>query len=230
MKKYLYFGEEVKGYDIPVINEREARAAAGILFLFGMVSFFNSYLLHDFRFTKIFVTIFMVDFFIRVLINPKYAPSMILARLFIRHQTPEYAGAPQKRWAWSIGLMLAILMFAIIVIFEWMTPVKIIICVICLGLLFSEAAFGICIGCKLYHIFNRETQYCPGGNCVVKQKEKIQTISRAQAAILSFSILLFSSVTYVSLTEKEQKITQNSKFLAGKCASGKCGSGKCGGR
>ena len=36
----LQFGEIIEGYTIPVINERVARAGAGILFLFGMVSFF----------------------------------------------------------------------------------------------------------------------------------------------------------------------------------------------
>ena len=32
--KNIKFGETVKGYDIPVLNEREVRAAAGILFIF----------------------------------------------------------------------------------------------------------------------------------------------------------------------------------------------------
>ncbi len=228
MKKYLYFGEQVNGYDIPVLNEREARAAAGILFLFGMVSFFNSYLLHDFRFTKIFVTVFMIDFFIRVVINPKYAPSIILARFFIRYQVPEYVGAPQKRWAWSIGLALAVVMFFIIVVFEWMTPIKIAICLICLGLLFSEAAFGICIGCKLYHFVKKETLYCPGGNCEIQHRNNTQKISGLQAVILSFSLLLFTSITYISLSSKGQEIVPN-KFSAGKCATGKCSSGRCGG-
>jgi len=33
MKKIIKFGEEVEGYSIRVLNERELRAAAGILFL-----------------------------------------------------------------------------------------------------------------------------------------------------------------------------------------------------
>lgn len=228
MRKYFYFGEQINGYDIPVLNEREARAAAGILFLFGMVSFFNSYLLHDFRFTKIFVTVFMIDFFIRVVINPKYAPSIILARFFVQYQAPEYVGAPQKRWSWSIGLALAVIMFFIIVVFELMTPIKIAVCLICLGLLFSEAAFGICIGCKLYHFVKKETLYCPGGNCEVQRRDNIQKISALQAVILSFSLLLFTSITYISLSDKSQERIPG-KFSAGKYATGKCSSGRCGG-
>ena len=33
MSKIIKFGEDVQGYSIPVLNEREIRAAAGILFL-----------------------------------------------------------------------------------------------------------------------------------------------------------------------------------------------------
>ncbi|MCK5535707.1 MAG: DUF4395 family protein, partial [Bacteroidales bacterium] len=107
MKQYIYFGETVDGYDIPVLNEREARAGAGILFMFAMVSFLNSYLLHDFTFTKVFVSVFMVDFFTRIFINPKYAPSLILGRIFVQNQAPEYVGAPQKKFAWYIGFVLS---------------------------------------------------------------------------------------------------------------------------
>ena len=33
MKNIIQFGEEVEGYTIPVLNEREIRASAGIYFL-----------------------------------------------------------------------------------------------------------------------------------------------------------------------------------------------------
>jgi len=74
--------------------------------MFAMVSFLNSYLLRDFAFTKIFITVFMVDFFIRIFINPKYATSLIFGRIFVQNQTPEYVGAPQKKFAWYIGFIL----------------------------------------------------------------------------------------------------------------------------
>ena len=38
MSKIVQFGENVEGYNIPVLNEREIRAAAGILFLFMFIS------------------------------------------------------------------------------------------------------------------------------------------------------------------------------------------------
>ncbi|MEA3434256.1 MAG: DUF4395 domain-containing protein [Campylobacterota bacterium] len=218
MKKHIYFGEMVNGYDIPVLNEREARAGAGLLFMFAMISFLNSYLLHDFTFTKIFVTVFMVDFFIRIFINPKYAPSLILGRLFIQNQTPEYVGAPQKRFAWAIGFLLSVFMFFMIVVFEIMTPVKIVICILCLALLFSETAFGICLGCIVYHwVYKKSPHYCPGDVCEIKQKEEIQKISKLQLAIISIFLLVVVSFTAISLDQVPVNKTM-------KCASGKCGS------
>jgi hypothetical protein len=37
LNKIIKFGEDVAGYNIPVLNEREIRAAAGILFLINVV-------------------------------------------------------------------------------------------------------------------------------------------------------------------------------------------------
>ena len=191
MNKYLHFGETVAGYSVPVLNEREARAAAGILFVFAMLSFLYAYTYMDFRYTRIFVTFFMLDFFIRVVINPAYAPSLIAGRFFVSTQTPEYVGAAQKRFAWSIGLILSIVMFTLIVILEMMTPIKIWICLACLILLFSETAFGICIGCVLYNwLFPNKAAYCPGDMCVAKIKQPIQRINWLQAllAVTAFGV------------------------------------------
>lgn len=218
MKEHIYFGETVNEYDIPVLNEREARAGAGLLFMFAMISFLNSFLLHDFTFTKIFVTVFMVDFFIRIFVNPKYAPILILGRIFIQNQTPEYVGAPQKRFAWAIGFSLSVVMFFMIVIFEIMTPIKIVICILCLALLFSETAFGICLGCIVYHwTYKKNPHYCPGDVCKIRQKEDIQKISKLQLAIISIFLLAVISLTTINLNQTPIHKTM-------KCAPGKCGS------
>lgn len=43
MKLLTEFGEKVDGFDYRVINEREARASAGLMFLLGMLSLFSVY-------------------------------------------------------------------------------------------------------------------------------------------------------------------------------------------
>ena len=129
--KIFSFGEKVEGFDVKVLNEREVRASAGILFFFAMISFMNALLLGNFYMTKIFVIIFMADFFIRIFINPKFSPSLILGRFFVKNQKPEYVGAPQKKFAWSIGLFLVTIMFITIVILEIFSPLNGNICILC---------------------------------------------------------------------------------------------------
>jgi len=132
-------------------------------------------------------------------------------------------GAPQKRFAWSIGFMLSVVMFLIIVVFEWMTPIKIAICVLCLMLLFSEAAFGICIGCIVYHwVYKKSPHYCPGNVCEIKEKEEIQKVSKLQLAIVSIFLIFIVGIT-TNILKDAQK--QQTEFSSMKCASGKCGSG-----
>ena len=218
-KTHMYFGEEVEGYDIPVLNEREARAGAGLLLLPAIFSFSNAYITHHFLFTKIFVTFFMIDFFIRVLVNPKYAPTLILGRILVQKQKPEYVGAIQKRFAWSIGLLLSVVMFIIIVILELMTPIKIAICLLCIGLLYSEAAFGICLGCIVYFkITKTNPQYCPGNVCILQTKEEIQQVSKVQWIILGMFIVI--GIALFSLYSKHDDVMIDNTM---KCESGKCG-------
>ncbi|MEA3371800.1 MAG: DUF4395 domain-containing protein [Campylobacterota bacterium] len=180
------FGEKVDGYEGLVLNEREARAAAGLLFLFGMLSFLNSFMLGHFVFTQYFVGFFLFDFTIRI-INPNYSPSLLLGRFFVQNQVPEYVGAQQKRFAWSIGFFLSLVMFYFVVIEPQMNPMKIVICVVCLMLLISESAFSICLGCKIYNLIKKDrATNCPGGVCEVKEKERVQTFNTAQKAVVSF--------------------------------------------
>lgn len=197
MRNFFQFGEQVAGYAVPVLNEREARAGAGLLFGAAMPSFVYAYMTMDFRYTQLFITFFMLDFLTRVLINPRYAPSLIIGRLFVANQTPEYVGAAQKRFAWSIGLILSIIMFVIVVIMEIMTPIKIWICSLCLLLLFSETAFGICLGCVLYRwVVRTPPELCPGNVCTTRQKEPIQTFSTAQILIATVTLSVFGTLFY----------------------------------
>ena len=96
MKKIVQFGETVEGYNIPVLNEREIRAAAGILFLFIFISLMLILFNRDFLLAKYSITLFLTDFIIRVFISPRYSPSLIIGRLIVRNQVPEYVGAKQK--------------------------------------------------------------------------------------------------------------------------------------
>ena len=102
MSKVFRFGEDVEGYAIPVLNEREIRASAGILFLFTFMSLMLIIFKQNFLLIKYVITLFFLDFIIRVFVNPKYSPTLIIGRLVVRNQVPEYVGAKQKKFAWKL--------------------------------------------------------------------------------------------------------------------------------
>lgn len=185
MKKLIKFGEDVEGYNIPVLNEREIRAAAGILFLATFTSLMFILFKGNFVPIKYVIILFLTDFLIRVFINPKFSPTLILGRLIVRNQTPEYVGAAQKKFAWIIGVVLSATMFVFFIFVNAYSPITGITCLICLIFLFFESVFGICLGCKFYPLFFKDkVQYCPGEVCDMKQKQDTQKTSGSQLLIL----------------------------------------------
>ena len=195
MSKIIKFGEDVEGYNIPVLNEREIRAAAGILFFMMLVSILKVIFTGDFLMLKYAIILFLTDMLIRVFISPRFSPTLIIGRLTVRNQVPEYVGAKQKLFAWIIGVVLASIMFILMVIVNSYSPITGIICLICIVFLFAETSFGICIGCKFYSlIYKEKAQYCPGEVCDVKSRQEIQKTSWPQLLI----VLVF--IAYIVLT------------------------------
>ena len=195
----IKFGEDVEGYGIPVLNEREIRAAAGLLFLLMFTAIAAAVTKGTFVPLKYAVALFLPDMLVRVFVSPRYAPTLVLGRLIVRNQVPEYVGAPQKRFAWIIGVVLASVMFVLVLVMNTYSPITGLICLACLIFLFCETAFGLCIGCKIYGLVRREkAQYCPGEVCEVGARQPIQRTSGAQlltvlamAAYLALVAVLF---------------------------------------
>jgi hypothetical protein len=185
MNQIIRFGEDVEGYDIPVLNEREIRASAGILFLMLFISLMLILFKGQFLLFKYGITIFLADFVVRVFVNPRFSPTLIIGRLIVGRQRPEYVGAAQKRFAWIIGLALATVMFVHLVIVNATSLITGLVCLTCLIFLFFESAFGICLGCKVYPLFHKgKPQYCPGEVCDVNARHDIQRTSTAQISIV----------------------------------------------
>lgn len=195
MNKIIQFGENVEGYNFRVLNEREIRAAAGILFLATFLSLMFILFKNNFLPIKYVLTVFLTDFIIRVFINPRFSPTLIIGRLIVHNQTPEYVGAQQKKFAWIIGIVLSATMFILMVIVNSYSPLTGVICLICLAFLFFESAFGICLGCKFYPLFFKEKpQRCPGEVCDIISKQNIQKTSWIQL----FVVLIFIAVIFLT--------------------------------
>ena len=194
MNKLIQFGENVDGYNIPVLNEREIRASAGILFLATFISLMLIVFKNNFLPIKYVITFFLTDFIIRVFISPRFSPTLIIGRLIVSKQVPEYVGAQQKKFAWIIGVALSATMFIFMVVVNSYSPITGIVCLICLVFLFFESAFGICLGCKFYKIFYKEkAQYCPGEVCDAKSRQAIQKTSAVQV------LIIFAFIAYIVL-------------------------------
>ena len=195
------FGEAIDGYPIRVLNERAVRAAAGLLLVGAMTSFMNAMLLGNFQPTRFFVMVFTMDMAIRVFINPLYAPSMIVGGWVVRYQTPDWVGAPQKRFAWGMGLVLGMVMFWTMGINQVVGPINMLVCGTCLTLMFFESAFGICLGCKVYNLFNKEkAQFCPGGVCEIPVAPPKRLGLAKMAVLVAFVGYAFLAQKWVTST------------------------------
>ena len=194
----IKFGENVEGYSIPVLNEREIRASAGILLLLISISIMRVAFKGDFLMLKYFVVIFISDFIIRVFVNPKFSPTLIIGRLIVSNQAPEYVGAAQKRFAWIVGLSLSTIIFCLLIVINAHSFITGSACIICLIFLFCESAFGICWGCLFYRWFYKEkAQYCPGEICDATKRKELQKISHGQILFL-LGFIAFVLVTGVT--------------------------------
>lgn len=185
MNKTIQFGEFVEGYPVPVLNEREIRAAAGMLFLATLLSLLFILFRGNFIPIKIVIPFFLADLLIRVFVSPRFSPTLIAGRLIVGNQIPEYVAAKPKRLAWLIGIALAGTMFVLMVVMNTFGPVTGITCLVCLVFLFFESAFGICLGCKFYSLIYREPPtLCPGEVCEARSRQEIQRTSAAQWLVL----------------------------------------------
>ena len=201
----LNFGEKIDGYDYKVINERDARASAGIMFLLGILSLFTVHLYRTIFWAELFSITFIIEFFVRVLINPKYAPYMLIGGLVASNQQPDWVEARPKKFAWLLGMKLGVIM-TYYIIFDIITPVRLGICWLCLFLMYVESVFGICLGCLLYKKLKWKTYNCPGAICDVPSPPYNK---RKLVIIAAFLGLFF--LTYVSL--KSYKFNEKPKII-----------------
>lgn len=159
-------GQWVDGIGTPVVNERAVRASAGILFLAGFAAWHYSVITGDIRPLQAFGVAFAVEMYLRLFVGTRLTPTLALGTLITRPQRPEWVEARSKQFAWILGFGMALTgCFAL----GWLGLAPAIaqtICAICLALLFTEAAFGFCLGCVLARRFARERPtLCSGDTC-----------------------------------------------------------------
>lgn len=168
---------EIHGKPAPygVLDERAIRATAGIKFFIGMMTLMYTFLTKDFTLVQIVLPLFFLNFLILVVWWPAYSPVSMIGRFFVQNQVPEYVGAIQKRFAWSLGLIMSTAVMILIFWFSISGFLPLFLCSICLLFMWMETSLGICVWCKIYFFFintwilkqPEHRPACPGGACTV---------------------------------------------------------------
>ena len=119
-RRGLRVGQRISGLVVngralyaPVYNENEVRAAAGLTMVIGAVAFSYAYFDHLFLPLKIVTSFFLVEFLIRVTIGFQFSPIRVVAWAMTRSQSPDWVSAKPKRFAWTLGLLMATAMTVI---------------------------------------------------------------------------------------------------------------------
>jgi hypothetical protein len=197
-EKIIRFGEEVSGYTDPVLNEREIRAAAGIMFVLLFIAFMMILFKNDYLMVKYVIVAFFGDFILRVMVSPRFSFMLIIGRMIVSQQAPEYVSAPPKQFAWKIGLALSGLMFLLLVLMNSASIITLSSCFICLLFLFFESAFGICLGCLFYGVlYKNKDLHCAGAICEKRAKASIQKTSGLQLLIVFVSLVVIATVIII---------------------------------
>ncbi len=134
-----------------VFNENEVRAAAGLTMVTGAVAFSYAYFDKQYVPLQAVATLFAVEFLIRVTVGLRYSPFGVVARAMTRGRPPEWTSARPKRFAWSLGLTMALAM-TVITNSGIRGYLPRTICLICLTLMWMESALGLCLGCKIHGV------------------------------------------------------------------------------
>lgn len=144
-----------------LINENDARAAAGLTMVSGAVAFAYAYFDKQYVPLQIAASLFFLEFLIRVVVGLRYSPFGVLARAMTAGRSPEWVLATPKRFAWSLGLAMALAM-TVITNSGIRGYLPRTICLICLTLMWMEAALGLCLGCKIHGLLARRGWTAPG--------------------------------------------------------------------
>jgi hypothetical protein len=155
-----------------VVNENEVRAAAGLTMVIGAVAFSYAYFAKQYIPLQAAASLFFVEFLVRVTAGLRYSPVGVVSRAITLGRPPEWVSAKPKRFAWTLGLAMALAM-TVITNSGVRGYLPRTMCLICLTLMWMESALGLCLGCKIYGALIRRgwtssdpaIEVCADGSC-----------------------------------------------------------------
>ncbi len=160
------------------VNETEIRIATGLALVLWVFSFVIVLFKWNFEVALYSVWILRLDFVLKTIFWAKFSILWIIVRPFIKSKEKLWVWAVQKRFAWSIGLVLSsFVMYCILLLWEYVhvdapavlqaiqtlwinisqnalivTPMNpaILACVLCIIFMWFEAVVWYCVWCAIY--------------------------------------------------------------------------------
>jgi len=175
------------------VNEHNIRLSTGIALVLGVYSFLSIVFFGEFDLPMICIGLIWFDFFLKVFFGPEYSIFGNIVKVFCRERSVYWVGAVQKRFAWSLGLVLSSFSFFCILIISGFLPsfgictvpyeivlsmevpagmavpftLPLLLCVVCIVFMTLESVYGYCVGCKIYQKLVEWKWFSeiPGQNC-----------------------------------------------------------------
>lgn len=120
----------------------------------GAVAFSYAYFAKQYVPLQVVASMFFVEFLIRITVGLRYSPFGVLAHAMTLARPSEWVAAKPKRFAWSLGLGVALAM-TVITNSGIRGYLPRTMCLICLVLMWMESVLGLCLGCKIYGLVVR---------------------------------------------------------------------------
>jgi hypothetical protein len=178
------FGETIEGLSVDgqriraaVFDENAVRAAAGLTMALGAVAFAYAYFAKVYAPIQAVTVMFFAEFALRLAGGLRLSPLGWLARMLVRRYDPQWVSAKPKRFAWTLGLLMALAM-AVITNVGIRGALPLTICLLCLTLMWLEAVLGLCLGCEIHRLLVRggwatkdeAFERCAGGVCAMDHR------------------------------------------------------------
>lgn len=107
------------------VNETEIRIATGITLVLGLFSLFLVLFKARYDIPLVLVGMIVTDFVLKVFIDPRWSIFGSIVRLFLKKWSEIWVGAVQKRFAWSIGIVLsAFVLYCILLLGQYIIPME----------------------------------------------------------------------------------------------------------
>jgi len=160
------------------VNETEIRITAWVTLLLALATFFLVMLKWEFNIALFVVWSIWIDFVLKIFIWPESSIFGSIVRPFIKNKEKLWVWSVQKRFAWSMWLILSTFVVFCLFILNWyllsetpkiisimqiiseniasnrlfVTPMNpaVLACVLCIIFMWFEAVVWFCVWCKIY--------------------------------------------------------------------------------